>query len=128
VFGDLYLDTVNGDVYIKSAEADGWEWVVNLQGPQGPPGEDGEDGQDGQDGEDGKDGKCECDEEAAGSDDSEEGSDEEENGDENGSDNSGDKGGDLPDTATSNPLFMLIGSLMAVAGGALVFIRKKVLG
>src|SRR5690606_10747019 len=34
-YGDLYLDTVSGDVYLYSVEADGWEVVANLQGPPG---------------------------------------------------------------------------------------------
>ncbi|MEI3612307.1 immunoglobulin-like domain-containing protein [Pseudogracilibacillus sp. SO30301A] len=53
-YGDLYLDTISGDIYIKSEE--GWEQVGNLQGPPGEDGEDGKDGADGKDGEDGKDG------------------------------------------------------------------------
>ncbi|MEI3605566.1 LPXTG cell wall anchor domain-containing protein [Pseudogracilibacillus sp. SE30717A] len=52
--GDLYLDTVSGDIYVKT-NGD-WEQVGNLQGPPGQDGEDGKDGTDGKDGEDGKDG------------------------------------------------------------------------
>lgn len=53
------------------------------------------------------------------------------NGDGNGTVDNGDDdnglGGALPKTATTHPLLMLIGSLMAVAGGAVFFIRKRVL-
>jgi hypothetical protein len=46
--GDLYLDIDSGDVYEKTTE--GWQYLMNLTGPQGPAGEDGEDGADGADG------------------------------------------------------------------------------
>ena len=53
--GDLYLDTVSGDIYVKSK--DGWDQVGNLQGPPGKDGADGQDGEDGKDGADGQDGE-----------------------------------------------------------------------
>jgi len=34
-------------------------------------------------------------------------------------------GGILPKTATSNPLLIMLGSLIAIAGGALAIFRKK---
>lgn len=109
-YGDLYLDTVTGDLYRKG-ETD-WNLVGNLQGPPGQNGEDGE---------------CNC-EDDEGTADENKGSDESDEVTAGSEDNSSNKGEELPDTATNNPLNILIGSLMAVAGGALVFIRKKVLG
>src|SRR5699024_6919528 len=92
----------------------------------GQGGEDGEDGQDGEDGEDGKDGK-----DGSNGDDGKDGKDnsgyKKDNQSSSGtvtkSDNNNGSGGSLPDTATTNPLFILFGSIMAVGGGALVFIR-----
>ena len=49
--GDLYLDIDSGDVYEKTTE--GWQYLMNLTGPQGPAGEDGADGTDGADGANG---------------------------------------------------------------------------
>lgn len=65
-------------------------------------------------------------------DDGDNGEDENGNGDDNGDDNGegtddSDEGGELPKTATNNPLMILISSLMTVVGGALVFIRKRVM-
>lgn len=107
--GDLYMDKASGDVYVKYD--DGWKLEANLKGPQGPKGEDG------------KDGECKCEnEEPTGDSKDKDGSDEKTGG--NNSNNG--KGGKLPDTATNNPLFVLLGSLMAIAGGTLFFFRKKV--
>lgn len=125
--GDLYLDTTTSDIYEKTS--DGWQLVGNLKGEDGQDGEDGKDGEDGQDGkdgadgQDGKDGKdCDCDESSNGT---------------NGNDSNKGKGGNdvkssgtggqLPKTATTHPFLMMIGSLMAIAGGAVVYIRRRVL-
>jgi LPXTG-motif cell wall-anchored protein len=37
-----------------------------------------------------------------------------------------DGGGELPDTATNNPLFILIGFLMVIIGGAIAFVRRSI--
>ncbi|WP_255259880.1 GDSL-type esterase/lipase family protein [Lentibacillus sp. CBA3610] len=41
------------------------------------------------------------------------------------SDATTESGGELPDTATNNPLFILIGAIMTIFGGAIIIIRKK---
>jgi|SRR5690625_43877 len=110
---DFYLDTETGDVYVKGEE--GWEHLLNLKG------EDGKDGKDGEQGEDGKDCDCE-DDQSNGMNDSD---DQQKKNGTKSSDN--DNGGKLPKTATNNPLIILIGSLLAIVGGALIFIRKKAL-
>src|SRR5699024_7664416 len=98
---------------------DGEDGQDGEDGEDGQDGEDGEDGQDGKDGEDGKDGKANSgykkDNRAS-------------SGTVTISDNNNGSGGSLPDTATTNPLFILFGSVMAVGGGALVFIRRKIMG
>src|SRR5699024_10961252 len=97
-------------------------------GEDGQDGEDGEDGQDGEDGEDGQDGE-ESEEEKYGKDNSGYKKDNQSSsGTVTKSDNNNGSGGSLPDTATTNPLFILFGSVMAVGGGALVFIRRKIMG
>lgn len=55
------------------------------------------------------------------------GDDNDKPGDDGKKSDNGDVGGKLPETATNNPLFMLMGSLITVAGGALIFVRRKVL-
>ncbi|WP_449355322.1 immunoglobulin-like domain-containing protein [Virgibacillus natechei] len=134
--GDLYLDKDTGDVYLKTVE--GWNIEANIKG------EDGEDGQDGQDGKNGKQGPagdCDCDD----SNDNNNGAavgENHDNDNNNGSavgsnndnysgttferskGNSSTMGGELPKTASNTPLIILLGSLMAVAGGALIF-RKR---
>lgn len=109
--GDLYLETSTGDVYIKSV--DGWKVVANIQGASNEtednekleenPNEDPKEGPEKEPGVDIKDGNLKEDE-----------SNEE-------------KGEKLPSTATMYPLMILIGSLVSILGGALLYIRKKVL-
>src|SRR5699024_8992246 len=77
---------------------------------------DGKDGKDGFNGDDGKDGK----DNSGYKKDNQSSS-----GTVTKSDNNNGSGGSLPDPATTNPLFILFGSEMAVGGGALVFIRRK---
>ena len=120
--GDLYLDVDSGDVYLKSAE--GWSIIANLQGPEGPQGSEGPKGEKGEPGKD-----CDCDNNGDHDGDNSQdgnkdnGSDDEDSA--NGTDDADNNGGQLPKTATNIPLFMLIGSLLAIIGGALVFLRKK---
>src|SRR5699024_1874927 len=110
---------------------DGEDGQDGEDGEDGQDGEDGEDGRDGKDGEDGKDGK-----DGSNGDDGKEGKDnsgyKKDNQSSSGtvtkSDNNNGSGGSLPDTATTNPLFILFGSIMAVGGGALVFVRRKIMG
>lgn len=109
-YGDLYLDTVSGDVYLYSVEADGWEVVANLQGPPGEGVEEDVQEEEAENGNGAQEDNGTTDEDES----------------ENGTATSG-SGGQLPDTATNNPLLMLIGSLLAVAGGAIAFVRKRVL-
>src|SRR5699024_11865955 len=85
----------------------------------GKDGEDGKDGKDGSNGDDGKDGK----DNSGYKKDNQSSS-----GTVTKSDNNNGSGGSLPDTATTNPLFILFGSIMAVGGGALVFVRRKIMG
>ena len=50
--GDMYLDTLTGDMYSKGAN--GWgSAIFNIKGATGPKGDKGDDGEDGEDGEDG---------------------------------------------------------------------------
>lgn len=49
--GDVYLDTVNGDLYVNTNGS--WGVEATLRGPQGPSGQDGKDGKDGVNGVDG---------------------------------------------------------------------------
>lgn len=123
--GDLYVDSASGNVYFKTTE--GWHVVTNLEKseespvPEGPKGDDGEKGAQG---DDGPAGDCECDtdnhttesvdhsiasEKVEGTHMSNE-----------------EEGGKLPDTATNNPLIILIGSIMLIVGAVIVFIRRKV--
>lgn len=53
--GDLYLNTTNYDIYVKTES--GWKVIGNVKGQDGLPGKDGATGSAGQDGEDGKDGQ-----------------------------------------------------------------------
>ncbi len=99
---------------------DGKDGEDGKDGVDGKDGQDGKDGKDGKDGQDGKDGKdCDCEENGTSGT-----NDNDKKGD--GTKGSG-TGGKLPNTATTHPLTMMIGSLMAIAGGAFAFIRRKAL-
>lgn len=53
--GDLYMDSITGDIYLKASGE--WEKTGNLKGEKGQKGEDGRDGEPGANGENGKDGQ-----------------------------------------------------------------------
>ncbi|MDX1452664.1 MAG: DNRLRE domain-containing protein [Oleiphilaceae bacterium] len=52
--GQFYLDSVSGDVYQK--QQSGWDWIMNIMGPQGEAGSDGQMGPQGPQGEKGDNG------------------------------------------------------------------------
>ncbi|MFA8439972.1 immunoglobulin-like domain-containing protein [Pueribacillus sp. YX66] len=112
--GDLYLDTNTGDVYEKTA--DGWKKTANLQGPAGPQGPKGPKGAAGTSGGSGSgdDGGGKSTTKTSTS------------SDKDGKGKSA-QGGKLPKTATSLPALILIGSLLATAGGVLFLRRRKVM-
>ncbi|AXF56881.1 immunoglobulin-like domain-containing protein [Salicibibacter kimchii] len=97
--GDLYLDTETGKLYEN--EAGEWEHIFTI--PDDESAAEEEKGQP-------------------------HGPKEDKGNGENGSDSTDEEeGGALPDTAGSTPLMILIGSLLAIGGGALLFRRKLAL-
>src|SRR5690606_25676637 len=105
-----------GDVYEKTA--DGWKKIANLQGPSGPAGPKGPKGADGDGGTGGGGDSSDKDKQ------SKTGSlkvTSKGDGDKKGS---AAKGGKLPKTATSLPTLILVGALLALAGGIL-FVRQR---
>lgn len=108
--GDLYLDTKTGDLYEKTS--DGWVKVANLQGPSGPQGPKGDSGSSGDSGPSGDDDGTSGTKPSTGSDKDGKGSP---------------KGGKLPKTATSLPMFILVGALLSLAGGVIFLRRQKAL-
>lgn len=110
--GDLYLDTKTGDVYEKTA--DGWKKIANLQGPAGPQGPKGPKGDAGSVGSSG-----------SGDDGGGKGTIKTSTGSDKDGKGKSAQGGKLPKTATSLPTLILIGSLLATAGGVLFLRRRK---
>lgn len=114
--GDLYLNTENNDVYQKAE--DGWEKITNLQGKMGATGPEGPQGPKGDNG------NCDCDN-GDGSGHIGDGNGDNSGDNDNGNGTSDDDGGTLPVTASNSLLLILIGTLMAAAGGVLAFRKKK---
>lgn len=149
--GDLYLDTSTGSVYRKSTE--GWNVITNLKGDKDDP--DDKDDPGDKDDPSGKSDPSDKDDPGdkdnpSDKDDSGHKDDQSNKNGPGGKDDQGgniDQGGGgdqgnrnaqgsastlsmgkgLPNTATNNPLFILIGTLMIITGGLFVFIRKKFL-
>lgn len=114
--GDLYLDEDSNDVYHKTE--DGWEHVTNIKGVKGDEKSSGD---------------CDCDDEDK---DEESGVSKGSDGSDNDNDSSSTdtnktapkkKAAKMPNTASNIPLFLMIGSLMVIVGGGMLFVRRKVL-